>query len=179
MVRAQRWTTKKLQAAVVWFFYAQWIIGLVFWLTFYFYGNWYLVFMMATTHPISRLPVFLMGVCAGLLSKRERQERVEIFPAKSKPTVDMHTGFSHYGKIVSGQNPLVTFLHDLLPWSTRVEESNANNIKTSKSRTWKWRVNACFAFYILVIAVFVGLHILYKHVINYWGVPRSVLNDLK
>ena len=66
---AQKRSNAMLEKLVVISFWIQAIIGILVW--------WYLPmddpyirYLFATSHPLSRLPIFFMGICAGLLAIR-------------------------------------------------------------------------------------------------------------
>ena len=92
----------------------------------------------STAHPISRLPVFVMGIIAGLLRLREDQEATTI----SSP------GFLSL--------PL-SLAHDILPWRFWGAAINLlatdSTLQESKEKQWAWRVDiimvlSCFYLYI-------------------------------
>jgi hypothetical protein len=65
---AQKWSDTTIKRAIVGFFYVNIGIGILTFAVFYWgFDQGTLGFLFATTHPLTRMFVFFMGVCSGLV----------------------------------------------------------------------------------------------------------------
>jgi peptidoglycan/LPS O-acetylase OafA/YrhL len=74
LVQAQRWSSSTLSKAMAAFFYLQLVIGMVIFCLFIFLdaSNFGMAYWIPTAHPFTRIPLFFMGCCAGLLCLRRQ-----------------------------------------------------------------------------------------------------------
>lgn len=70
----QNKSNAQLLELIVRCYYIQLILGVVLFIVIIPFGGGYIAFSASTMNPISRYPIFLMGVCAGLLSLRQSAE---------------------------------------------------------------------------------------------------------
>ena len=70
----QKKTNSELLELIVRCYYIQLLLGILLFVIIIPFGGGYIAFSASTMNPISRYPIFLMGVCAGLLSLRHKDE---------------------------------------------------------------------------------------------------------
>ena len=82
LVFAQRQSNQRLAFFMVFSFYLQCILGncLAFGINSHFGFEW--AYWISTAHPISRIPVFFMGVCAGVLCMRIKEQDYDAMNCK-------------------------------------------------------------------------------------------------
>ncbi len=122
------------------------------------FGYW-----VAIAHPLTRLPVFFMGISAGILCNRLRQKDTDQDHA-------LRPVFGTFGTFIMDN----FYLSNLAALSCKKLKTNETS-KDELQKFWKKRVDLNFGFYCALIALFIGIQVLFKHDSNY----VKFIEDLK
>ena len=132
---AQKRTSRELSIMIGLLFYQEAIIGFLIMLVM---PNSGYAYWIATAHPISRLPVFFMGICAGVLCVRIRDENLE----------ENNLAFGTFSN-----NCVLSFVEDnFLPIPFASNDSIVKDQDPEQtSKTWRRRLDINMFYYIAVI----------------------------
>ena len=125
-------------------FYSEVIVGLTIWAIMYFgFQSPDMAYWISTAHPISRFPVFVMGICGGVLHTRTSTQ-------------------SDQDYFVRCDNSLLNFIFDTFPLPCRrLKWVNFSQISPLE-KSWAQRVDINAAFYIFIIGLFSLISFCYK-----------------
>ena len=107
--------------------------------------------MLATEHPIIRLPVFLMGVFAGVLCIRIEQG-----------DNDALQGFGRWSNYCFFSLVEDTIFPSILSWKN--DKKKLNNMKAF---TWRRRADVNMAFYLFLLTALTTMKIYYSKIKGY------------
>ena len=98
-----------------------------------------LAYWIATAHPMTRLPVFFMGICAGVICNRIQNEYSEEM-------------FYFIGR--SSDNWILSFIEDNflpLPFLPNDSQKQSKDDAEKRAKSWKRRVDVNMFYYLAVL----------------------------
>ena len=125
-------------------------------------------YWLATAWPPARLPVFFMGICAGVICIRIQSGDTNALESKFRVEVmsslDSFHDFSGFGR--KNDNCFLSFWEDNhFPWPfcQGRSEKREKTDPTKYQRSWRRRVDGNMGYYIGLLITFSILNIVYKY----------------